>query len=126
LSTYVLLIKAPKTNSQDLLDYGSEGIAGQASALAALGVSVERTYFVTSSWDLVMIAEVPDEVSSLALGLSLNAVGLYAEVLRAFDTEDLETAREKLGAALPQRAERGGSGVGGKETEALDAPVEPT
>jgi uncharacterized protein with GYD domain len=88
-------------------NYGSEGVKGLAKEggssrraaveklIGSLGGSVEAFYYAFGETDLFVIAEVPDNVSMTAIGLTVNAGGAISK----FTTTVLITPEEVDAAA---------------------------
>jgi uncharacterized protein with GYD domain len=54
------------------------------------GTTLKAFYWTQGQYDIITIVEAPDEVSAMALGLSLGALGnVRTETLRAFSAADM-------------------------------------
>jgi uncharacterized protein with GYD domain len=55
-----------------------------------LGVSVKELFWTQGQYDFVIVAEAPDEMSAMALNLSLGALGnVRTQTMRAFSAADM-------------------------------------
>ncbi len=82
-------IRTVKDSPQRVREYLSE--------IEALGVKVEAWYLTMGTYDVVAIAEVPDEETAAALLLALGAQGnVRSQTLRAFSLEEFEQIVEKM------------------------------
>lgn len=61
------------------------------------GVTVKELLWTQGRYDVVTIVEAPDEVSAMALSLSLGALGnVRTETMRAFSAADMTTIVGKM------------------------------
>lgn len=93
---YVLLLRATEAGASRMLLSGASGAAAQRSAIERLGGTDVRQMTVTGNYDVVITCELPDEVTSLAVSIALEAGGFYTNVLRAFSSEDVDAARSRF------------------------------
>ncbi len=62
------------------------------------GVTTKEVFWTQGQYDLVLIVEAPDELSVMAAGLSLSALGnVRTESLRAFSAADMKAIVAKMG-----------------------------
>ena len=73
--------------------------ANAAAQLAAsMGGSVKDTYWTIGAYDVVSVAEFPDDESGMAFLLAIGSQGnIRTTTLRAFDREEMGRALAKLG-----------------------------
>jgi uncharacterized protein with GYD domain len=93
---YVLLAKATDVASTNILVRGADGLNAQHEAITALGGRVEAQFVVTGNYDIVLIVDMPTDISVLALSLASNIGGLYVNALRAYSADELDSARTEL------------------------------
>ena len=68
------------------------------AAFAQVGVRLETVLWTQGRYDLVALAEAPDDETMAAAMLSLAGAGnVRSETLRAFDAEEMGTVLGKLG-----------------------------
>lgn len=96
MQRYLLLMRASEEGALGILNSGSSGAAGQCEAIKALGGKVVEQYVVIGQYDLVVVVDVPDEATALAISLSANIGGLYTEAMRAYQPSEVDAARSKL------------------------------
>lgn len=76
MAKYLLTANYTQKGTQGLL---KEGGTGRREALTqtveSLGGSIEAFYYAFGGDDVVMIAELPDEASAVALSMRINAAG---------------------------------------------------
>jgi uncharacterized protein with GYD domain len=87
MSTYIILARWTKQGLQKLGESPSRLEAGR-KAFEAAGVKLKEFYMVMGQYDMVSIAEAPDDATLARATLSLASKGNFqTETLRAF-TED--------------------------------------
>lgn len=96
MSRYVLLLKATESGASRMLLSGGSGANKQREAIEQLGGTKIEQLVVTGSYDVVITCDLPDPLTSLAVGLALEAGGFYADVLSAFTPDEVDQARAKL------------------------------
>ena len=77
-----------------------EGGSGRKKAvekmLADVGGKVESFYYAFGEDDVYVVVELPDDISAVAVGLSVNAAGLVRVSMTVLLTpEDVDTASKK-------------------------------
>lgn len=94
------LISASYTSdgTRGLLQEGGSGRKNAVQkALQSLGGSLDAMYFAYGENDVVLIADVPDSVSGLALSLAANASGtVTVRTTPLITVEEMDTACKKL------------------------------
>ena len=78
-----------------MLASGNSGVAGQARAIEALDGRVVSQWVVTGRFDAVLVAELPDDATAVALTLGATSAGQYMELLSALDSGELDTIRDR-------------------------------
>ncbi len=64
------------------------------------GVTAKEFYWTLGSYDVVAIAEAPDDASITAFGLAIGAGGnVRTQTMRAFSRDDMDGILAKLGSA---------------------------
>jgi uncharacterized protein with GYD domain len=62
------------------------------------GVTTKEVFWTQGRYDIVIIVEAPDELSVMAAGLSLSALGnVRTESLRAYSAADMKAVVAKMG-----------------------------
>lgn len=90
---YVFLMRANPLGASNMLRYGAAGASRQRRAIRELGGTVSAQYVVTGGWDLILVADLPDEAACLAVSLGAEAGGFYVNALRTHSASDLDQAR---------------------------------
>ena len=68
-----------------------------ATALEKLGGKLVQCFWTLGQYDLVLIADAPDEATITALGLQIGVLGnVRTCTLRAFDEGEMETILKKV------------------------------
>ena len=87
--TYVVLAKFTDQGVRNAKDSPKRAEAFQQMAKKH-GMTVREIFWTQGRFDLVTIVEAPDELSAMALNLSLGALGnVRTKSLRAFSMEDM-------------------------------------
>ena len=61
------------------------------------GVTVRQFYWTLGSFDVVVIADAPDDASMTALGLAIGALGnVRTQTMRAFSRDEMDDVLAKL------------------------------
>ena len=61
------------------------------------GVTAKQFYWTLGSYDVVVIADAPDDASMTALGLAIGALGnVRTQTMRAFSREEMDSVLAKL------------------------------
>jgi uncharacterized protein with GYD domain len=94
--TYVVLTKFTDQGIRNVKDSPKRAEAFQQMA-KTFGVTVKDIFWTQGRYDVVTIVEAPDELSAMALNLSLGALGnIRTETLRAFSAADMATVVGKM------------------------------
>jgi uncharacterized protein with GYD domain len=97
MSTYIMLIRWTQQGIANVKDSPTRLDAAK-KGFQAMGAELKQFYLVTGQYDMVAIAEIPDDETAAKLALSIGAGGaIRTETLRAF-TED---EYRQIIAALP-------------------------
>jgi uncharacterized protein with GYD domain len=91
-----------------MLASGGQGGADQARMVEAFDGEVVAHYAVSGRYDVVLIADFPDEDTCMAFALAASAAGQYAEPLPARRPEEFR-AREIIVKAAQKLAESDGN-----------------
>ncbi len=76
---------------------GPSRVRDSVSAAEATGVKIEAWYLTMGAYDIVAIADVPDDEAMASFLLSLGAQGnVRSQTLRAFPLEEFEQIVAKL------------------------------
>ena len=87
--TYVVLSKFTDQGIRNVKDSPKRADAFKEMA-KTFGVTVKEIVWTQGRYDVVIIAEAPDENSAMSLSLSLSALGnVRTETLRAFSAADM-------------------------------------
>jgi uncharacterized protein with GYD domain len=97
MATYVLLVRFTQKGIENIKESPARHAAA-VKAFKAMGAELKEMYLVMGQYDLVIVAEAPDDETITKLLLSLGSKGaIRTETLRAY-TED---EYRKIIAALP-------------------------
>jgi uncharacterized protein with GYD domain len=81
-------------NYKDTLDRAQ----GAQDAIAALGGSMREIYYTLGAYDIVVIADFPDDETATAFLLKLGALGnVRSTTMRAFSRDEMARVLEKAG-----------------------------
>ena len=84
MATYVMLMKFTERGAADIAD-AKQGRAEGKKAAAALGVEWKKSYLLMGDYDVMVIAEAPDEETMARYALLGNMSGaVTTTTLRAF------------------------------------------
>ena len=96
MATYVVLTNFTDQGLRNIKDSPKRAEAFKEMA-KTFGVTVKELFWTQGRYDVVTIVEAPDELSAMALGLSLGALGnVRSETLRAFSAADMTTIVGKM------------------------------
>jgi uncharacterized protein with GYD domain len=99
MQTYIFLTT---WTDQGIRDSGNsvERATAAVDAMERLGVKIFETYWTVGIYDLVLVAECPDQETAHAVSLKLSSRGnIRATALRAFDPEEMRGILEKVAAS---------------------------
>ncbi len=100
---YILLIRVGPQGSAGMLANGREGAERAKESLASLGATNIQHYPVIGEYELVMIADFPDEATLIAATHQGRTQGFQVEELQVYSFDVLDQALAKL-EALPAEA----------------------
>ena len=87
MATYISLLRFTEQGIRNIKESGKR-IDAARKAYQAAGAKLKEVYSVMGRYDIVVIAEAPDDESAARLALALGALGnIRTETMRAF-TED--------------------------------------
>lgn len=97
MQTYIFLTRWTDQGVRDAT--GSVERASEAvEAMEELGVKIFETYWTVGAYDLVLVAECPDQETAHAVSLKLGRRGnVRATALRAWDRAEMTGILTKLG-----------------------------
>jgi uncharacterized protein with GYD domain len=79
-----------------LKDGGSKRVEAVKSMVGQLGGTVEAFYYAFGESDVVLIVDVPDNVTAAAISMAVNSTGLVEIMLTALITaEEVDAAAKK-------------------------------
>lgn len=101
MATYVMLMKWTEQGAADITD-GKQGREAGKKAAKALGVTWKRSYLVMGEYDVIVIAEAPDDetIAKFAL-LGAMSGAVNTKTMRAFT----EAEADELVGSLAELAE---------------------
>jgi uncharacterized protein with GYD domain len=89
MATYVVLARFTDQGVKNAKDSPKRAEAFKQMA-KTFGVTVKDIFWTQGRYDIVTVIEAPDELSAVALNLSLSALGnIHTESLRAFSSADM-------------------------------------
>ena len=87
MATYILLVNYTQKGIEDIKE-SPERLDEAKKAFQAMGAEMKEFYLVAGQYDLVVVAEAPDDETIAKLALTIGSKGaVRTETLRAF-TED--------------------------------------
>jgi uncharacterized protein with GYD domain len=96
VATYITLITWTEQGLRDVKNTVARGEQGQR-AIEQAGGRVLGTYWTQGSFDVVLIAEFPDDETAAAFFLAAGQQGYFrTETLRAFTAEEMQRVLRKL------------------------------
>jgi uncharacterized protein with GYD domain len=97
MAKFLILGSYTPDGAKGLIKEGGSGRkAAIAKALEGLGGKIESIYWGVGANDLVVICDMPDNVSALALGMAGNATGsLRISTTPLLSAEDVDAAGKK-------------------------------
>jgi uncharacterized protein with GYD domain len=103
MATYVTLYKYTEQGIRNIKD-APKRVEAAKKAAAEAGITVKETLWLQGEYDLLAIAEAPDEIVAAALSLNTLKMGnVHSVTMRAFK-RDRETQQFRLGAPAPSSA----------------------
>lgn len=111
METYVFLLEWTDAGLQQAAN-SVERVTRTVEAMERLGVRIFETYWTVGPYDLVLVAECPDDATAHAVGLDMASRGnVRSTTMRAFDRTDMERV-VKLAEDAADVRERGGGRSG--------------
>ncbi len=97
MAKYLIQVRYTADGAKGLLsDGGTARRAAAEKAIASVGGKMEAFYFALGDVDAYVIADLPDEVSMVALQLVVNATGrINSTTVKLVTPEDLDKATKK-------------------------------
>ena len=97
MATYIMLVRYTQKGIEDIKESPARRDRSK-EAFKAVGAEVKEVYLVLGQYDIVVVAEAPDDETIAKAALSIGSVGASrTETLRAFT----EAEYRKIIAALP-------------------------
>jgi uncharacterized protein with GYD domain len=106
MAKYLIRGSYTAEGTKGLLKEGGSGRkAAVQKALDGIGGKIESIYFALGADDVVVICDIPDAITALALSLAVNASGAVAISTTAlFSVEDVDAASKKAVSYRPAGA----------------------
>ena len=96
MATYIMLANFTDQGIRNIKDSVTRAETFKEMAKGA-GVTVKELYWTLGQYDIVALADAPDEMTVTALGLSLGKSGnVRTQTLRAFSAADMTTILGKV------------------------------
>jgi uncharacterized protein with GYD domain len=96
MAAYVVLSNFTDQGIRNVKDSPKRAEAFKQMA-ATFGATVKELFWTQGQYDVVIVLEAPDEISTMALSLSLGALGnVRTQSLRAFSAADMATIVSKM------------------------------
>ena len=118
MSTFLLLQRVEDYAAGAMLWSGKEGASVQRKAIRALGGKVLAQYALMGPYDVMLLVDLPDDETALAIALSSQEGGFYTEVMRAFSPVELRSVSQRLAHEEPPAAETPRRRAAKKQTRA--------
>ena len=97
MSTYIMLVGWTQKGIENIKD-SPDRLDAAKKAFEAAGAEIKAFYLVTGKYDMIVVAEAPDDETIVKLALAVGSSGgIRSETLRAFKEDEY---REII-AALP-------------------------
>ena len=97
MATYIMLIRYTQKGIENIKESPARLDAGR-KAFKALGAEIKEYYLVSGQYDIVVVAEAPDQETIAKCALSVGSFGaIRTETFRAFKEDEYR----KIIAALP-------------------------
>lgn len=97
MATYVTLITWTEQGARNVKDTVDRAQAARDVA-GRFGVALKEVYWTLGAYDIVAVAEAPDDESATAFALALATQGnVRTTTLRAFDAEEMRGILARLG-----------------------------
>ena len=96
MPTYISLINWTEQGVRDAKDTVDRASAA-ATAAESMGGKIKDIYWTVGPYDIVVVAEFPDDATGMAFLLALGAQGnVRTTTLRAFDRDEVAEILQKL------------------------------
>jgi uncharacterized protein with GYD domain len=103
MPTYVMMMRNDRGGAEQMILGGAAGGADQAAAVAAFDGTLTQQLIVSGQYDLVLVANFGSDAGALGFSLAATAHGQYCEMLRVFDRDEIDRARDLNSAASEPR-----------------------
>ncbi len=96
MPTYMVMVKFTDQGARNLKET-PQRIRQNMQNAQALGISTKGIYFTQGDYDMVVVADAPDEDTLMAQAFAINMQGnSRTTTMRAFSLEDVERILSKL------------------------------
>lgn len=96
MATYIGLLKYTQQGIKDVKG-GPARLDAAKKAYAAAGGAIKAFYLTMGRYDLVVVAELPDDTAAAKLALQIGSLGnITSETLRAFSEDEFRTIINSL------------------------------
>ena len=97
MAHYVMLLKFTDHGIRNVKDT-TKRAAAAADLAGKMGAKVTSTYWTMGRYDLVLIADAPDDETVTAVSIKLGSLGnVSIETLRAFNASEVDGILKKVG-----------------------------
>src|SRR5512132_1163514 len=97
MSTYIVLLQFTDQGIRTVKETTKRAAAAKDTA-AKMGAQITELFWTLGGYDLVIIAEAPDEETITAVMLKLASLGnVKSQTLRAFRSKEMEAILSKAG-----------------------------
>ncbi|TAK09441.1 GYD domain-containing protein [bacterium] len=96
MATYIALVHFTDQGIRNIKQT-TERAKALSAAAAKLGVKVKDTYWTMGAYDVVLVAEAPNDEAITALALSVGALGnIRMQTMRAYSAEEMSKIIAKM------------------------------
>jgi uncharacterized protein with GYD domain len=97
MAHYVMLLKFTDQGIRNVKDT-TKRAAAAADMAAKMGAKLGTAYWTMGQYDLVLIADAPDDETIAAVSVKLGSLGnVSIQTLRAFDAKEVDGILKKVG-----------------------------
>ena len=97
MAAYILLLQFTDQGIRNVKDT-TKRAAAATEAAAKLGAKFKDAYWTLGGYDLVIVAEAPDDETITAVSLKLASLGnVKTQTLRAFRANEVDAILKKIG-----------------------------
>jgi len=96
MATYIALVHFTDQGIRNIKQT-TERAKALSAAAAKLGVKVKDTYWTMGAYDVVLVAEAPNDEAITALALTVGALGnIRTQTMRAYSAEEMSKIIAKM------------------------------